>query len=62
MGYSVSRYSSYYFNLIGEYEGMRECTTCKKLEEIIAIGVKAPSWVCYDCGEPIKHKEAVEDE
>ena len=41
----------------------RECTTCKKLEDIIAVGVKAPSWVCYDCGEPIKHKdEASEDE
>jgi predicted RNA-binding Zn-ribbon protein involved in translation (DUF1610 family) len=31
----------------------KECSSCRKLEAIIATGDKAPKWVCYDCGEPI---------
>ena len=62
LGYSVSRYSPCADTNVGEYDMSRECKSCKKLEEIIAIGIHAPSWVCYDCGEPIKHKEEADDE
>ena len=42
---------------VGEY-GMseRECTSCAKLQEIMAIGINAPIWICYDCGRPIEEK------
>ena len=40
----------------------KECTSCKKLQEIMAVGVKAPIWFCYDCGERIQPKEVVESE
>jgi len=34
----------------------RVCTSCVKLQEIMAIGINAPIWECYDCGRPIEEK------
>jgi hypothetical protein len=38
-----------------------KCATCEKLEEVLAIGIQAPTWVCYDCGRPIVAKEGEGD-
>lgn len=40
---------------------MRECNSCKKLQDIMATGIHAPTWVCYDCGRPIEPKEPIDD-
>lgn len=40
---------------------MRECNSCKKLQDIMAIGIHAPTWQCYDCGRPIEPKESLDE-
>ena len=41
--------------------GEKVCTSCKKLQEIMAIGVNAPTWYCYDCGKLVEPKETTDD-